>query len=83
MEGCRFDPGLLRPYIDSRGQKCVTINTGRGPEKRLVAELINNGVSSPVFNATTLRKDEWIQRDQVVLKPRSARTSGFSSIRSC
>lgn len=87
LQGCRFDPGLLRPYLDSRGQRCVTINTGRtGPdgkpvyEKRLVAEMINNGISSPVFNSTSLRKDEWVQLDGVVLKAARQRLRAWSDL---
>lgn len=28
-EGMRFDPGLLRPYLDDKNQKCVVVNSGR------------------------------------------------------
>lgn len=89
LQGCRFDPGLLRPYIDARGQRCVTINTGRVDgkgrpvyEKRTVAEMINNGVTSPVFNATSLRKEEWIQLDTVVLRAARQRLRAWSDLAS-
>lgn len=87
IAGCRFDPGLLRPYIDSRGQKCVTVNTGRVDlngrailEKRTVAEMVNNGISTPVFNATSLRKDEWVQLDTVVLREARQRLRAWSDL---
>ena len=87
MANCRFDPGLLRPYIDSRGQKCVTMNTGKRDskgkpifERRTVGELLANGVSSPVFNALSLRKDEWIQLDTVVLKAARQRLRAWSDL---
>ena len=87
LAGCRFDPGMLRPYLDSRGQKCVTINTGRVAgdgkpiyEKRTVAELLANGVSNPVFNATSLRKDEWIQLDSVVLRAARQRLRAWADL---
>jgi hypothetical protein len=87
LQGCRFDPGLLRPYIDSRGQRCVTINSGRigmdgKPvyEKRLVSELMNGGINSPVFNATSLRKEEWIMLDQVVIKAARQRLRAWSDL---
>ncbi len=87
LAGCRFDPGLLRPYVDGRGQRCVTINTGRMGndnkpiyEKRLVAELINNGINSPVFNATSLRKEEWIELDRVVIKAARQRLRAWSDL---
>lgn len=86
LAGCRFDPGLLRPYVDSRGQRCVTINTGRVQdgkpiyEKRTVADLIAQGVSSPVFNATSLRKEEWIQLDTVVVRSARQRLRAWSDL---
>ena len=77
--GMRWDPGLRRPYFDKNGRPAVTINTGRTTlvkgqqvpirEHRLIRDVVNNmGIMSPVFNATTLRKEEWIQLDQVVLR---------------
>lgn len=92
MAGCRFDPGLLRPYIDERGRKCVTLNTGRQKynrdsqryepifEKALVGDLIQNGIPIPVANATSLRKDEWIQLDRVVLKAARQRLRAWSDL---
>lgn len=87
IAGCRFDTGLLRPYIDSRGQKCVTVNTGRLDgngkpiyEKRTVGEMIANGINSPVFNATSLRKEEWIQMDNVVLKAARQRLRAWADL---
>lgn len=91
MMGCRFDSGLLRPYVDNQGRRCVTINTGRQQldnrgnlvpvyEKRLVSDLMNAGVSSPVFNATSLRKEEWIMLDTVVLKAARQRLRAWSDL---
>src|SRR6516225_7970583 len=87
LAGCRFDPGLLRPYIDRSNQRCVTINSGRTDssgkpiyEKRLVAEMINNGVSSPVFNATSLRKEEWIELDKVVIREARFRLRAWADL---
>ena len=92
MAGCRFDPGLLRPYVDERGRKCVTVNTGRTRydqktssyvpvhEKALVSEMIANGIPIPVANATSLRKDEWIQLDTVVLRAARQRLRAWSDL---
>lgn len=81
LAGCRFDPGLLRPYIDSRGQRCVTVANGRGGyERRLVSDLINNGISSPVFNATSLRKEEWALFDTVVIKAARQRLRAWADL---
>jgi hypothetical protein len=83
VTNCRFDPSLLRPYIGNDGRRYVTVNTGqfvydnkrRCQRPVYKAELITNlqarGINSPVFNATSLRKEEWVHLDQVVL--RSAR----------
>ena len=27
--GIRYDPGMMQPYFNRRGQRAVTINTGR------------------------------------------------------
>ncbi len=80
LQSCRFDPGLLRPYLDTRNRRCVTINTSGGPKKHLVADLINNGVSSPVFNATSLRKEEWALLDTVVLKAARQRLRAWADL---
>lgn len=79
-----FDPGLLRPFIETdpsspdRGRPCAVINTGwksdkdgnRVPvmKKYTVNKLQEMGVHSPVFNATTLTRDDWIQIDRAVVK---------------
>lgn len=72
-----FDPGYKRPYINNRGIPCVTVFDGyelkggaRVPVRRQkpLRELILNGVVPPVFNATALRKEEWIELDKVVVK---------------
>jgi len=92
LAGCRFDPGLLRPYLDEKGRKCVTVNTGRRKynrnaeqyepiyEKALVSDMIANGIPIPVANATSLRKDEWLQLDQVVIKAARQRLRAWSDL---
>ena len=90
----RYDPGMLRPYFNRRGERCVTINTGRMavnhkagepeyvPERRevLISNLMSQGVYSPVFNSTTLRKEEWIQLDQQVLREARLRLRAWSDL---
>lgn len=82
FQGRHFDPGLRRPYYADSGpfanQVCVTVNTGRTElvkgqrvavrQQTPVRDLILNGIIPPVFNATALRKEEWIELDKVVLK---------------
>jgi len=92
MQGCRFDPGVLRPFTDRDGQKYVTINTGQKYDedkkdfvplyrKVPVNEMIANGMGSPVHNATlALRKDEWIQMDQVVVRAARQRLRAWADL---
>ena len=92
LASCRFDPGLLRPYLDERGRKCVTVNTGRSKynpkseryepvyEKHLVSEMIANGIPIPVANATSLRKDEWLQLDKLVIKAARQRLKAWADL---
>lgn len=88
----RFDTGMLRPFIDRSGRKCVTINTGEFKydndlkkdvpvyKKVLVKDLIANDVNLPVFNATSLRKDEWLQLDRVVVRAARQRLRAWSDL---
>jgi hypothetical protein len=103
LSDVRFDPGLMRPFFDERGNRCVTVNTGRKRikknaqgevvtnqagipvyepvyENRLIGELVANGVISPVFNATTLRKEEWIMMDDAVLRAARQRLRAWSDL---
>lgn len=102
---CRYDPGLMRPYFDDKGTRCVTVNTGRKEtrrssdgslvcnadgmpiyfpvfEKRTVAEMLANGIDSPVFNATSLRKEEWISLDNVILRSARSRLRAWADLAS-
>lgn len=92
LAGCRFDPGMLRPYFDKHGRRCVTVNTGRSEynpktqryepkyEQVRIDDLIANGISTPVFNATSLRKEEWLQLDQVVLRAARYRLRAWADL---
>jgi len=87
IQGCQFDPGLMRPYFDSRGIRCVTVNTGKRDskgkpvfERRPISELLNLGISSPVFNATSLRKDDWIEYDRVVVRAARSRLRAWADL---
>lgn len=77
--GNRFDPGMHRPYFDeATGRACVTINTGRHTwddktkmmkpvfEQIEIRDLRDAGIESPVFNATSLEKLQWVRLDSVV-----------------
>lgn len=91
LAGCHFDPGLMRPYLDDNGVRCCTVNTGQfavnqqgvlAPvyEKVRVKDLMDNGINLPVYNATTLRKDEWLQIDRVVLRAARQRLRAWADL---
>lgn len=91
LDQVRFDPGMLRPYKDRKGRRCVTVNTGRftydkngrsSPvfQKVLVDDLIRKGMGSPVMNAASLRREEWIQMDQVVVKAARQRLRAWDDL---
>lgn len=93
----QFDPGLLRPFIETdpnspdRGHPCAVVNVGwksndkgeRVPDtkKYRIAALQAKGINSPVFNATTLTRDDWIQIDRAVIKLPRQRLSAWTDLR--
>lgn len=88
----RFDPGMLRPYKDRFGNKVVTINTGQVKYKPetgesvpilkafKISELQARGIHSPVFNATALRKEEWIEIDCRVIRAARYRLRAWADL---
>ncbi len=100
LHDVRFDPGLLRPYIETdptspnRGRPCVTVNTGRrrwDPKAKREVQVYNSvqirhlqerGINSPVFNATSLRKEEWLELDRVVLRAARFRLRAWADLAS-
>lgn len=85
-----FDPGIQRPYFDKYGRRSVTINTGRWTvekgvrkavrEQVLISTLMDQGIYNPVFNATSLRKEEWLELDKTVLKAARLRMRAWSDL---
>jgi uncharacterized linocin/CFP29 family protein len=70
MVNGKLDPGRMRPYgkINNKGQ--------------FVGAYVNsNGVERPVTNAT-LRKDEWKQYDEALLKAAKIRLNGVADLQS-
>lgn len=88
----RFDPGMLRPYFDKNGDAAVTVNTGRWTtqkgervpirEHKRTKDLMADGIWSPVFNATSLRKEEWIELDRVILRAARYRLQAWTDLAS-
>jgi len=85
LANCRFDVGLMRPYIDDNGRRVVVVNTGRRDsdgkpiyKKELVSVLTNRGM---VINGpTSLRKLEWIEFDTVVVRAARERLRAWSDL---
>lgn len=93
LDDVYYEPGLLRPYIAEDGKRYVTLRNGftekrtkRGivkvPKYRAVRinDLMRRDVWSPVFNATMMRRDSWIQIDQTVVEATRNRLSAWSDL---
>lgn len=72
-----WDDGYFRPFYNSRGEPCITVNTGRIIEKdgkffqeketRRIVDEMGKGRFNPTFNATSLRFADWIHFDNRLL----------------
>lgn len=90
LQSVHYDTGLMRPYIDTDGRKRVTINTGKfktvdgKPQPIFKAvdleDLRREGYYNPVHNTTTLRKEDWILLDQVVLRAARDRLRAWADL---
>lgn len=81
-----FDPNLQRPFIDKKGRKVCTVNLGTPQNPKYqnvpISTLIHNGQGNPTLNATTLRKDEWLELDRVVVKAARERLTAWQDLMS-
>ncbi len=93
LDSVSFDPGLLRPYYDDDGVKCVTMNSGEfedDPEtgqqrakkiKRSVRELRNDyDMDVSVWNATTLRQKQWVRMQDRVIQVARTRLRALTDL---
>ncbi len=71
LMSANFDIGALRPYMGRDGRAYVTLNHGGQPK----AVLLQNAVAS-------LRKDDWIQLDQAIVKAAKPRLRAVADLRS-
>lgn len=88
----RFDTGLLRPFIDSNGHRCVMMDTGKKVynhdtgehetkrQKVLISALQARGINHPVWNSTLLTKDAWIQLDTAIVRAARQRLSAYADL---
>lgn len=89
----RFDPGMLRPYIEDdpaspwRGLKCAdlltqNVNTGAwAPKKYRISELKARDIDSPVFNSTVYTRQDWIQIDRAVTLAQRLPLKAYADLR--
>lgn len=93
LAATRFDTGFHRPYFDKNGRPAVTVNMGKTTlikgvqtpikEHYTVKELQDRGVQlPPVVNATSMRKEEWLEVDRTVLKAARFRLSAWADLAS-
>lgn len=75
-----YDPGYMRPYYNEDGIPCVTINVSGKQKEVPIVEVMKKGIMPPVFNATTLRKEEWIEIDKVVVKATRQRLRAWTDL---
>lgn len=91
--GQRFDPGIHKPYFDPKtGRPMVTVNTGRTrydkksgleipiKEEVFVRDLMDEGIYSPTFNATSLEKLQWIRLDSLILAATRQRLRAWADL---
>ena len=62
-----MDAGCLRPYIGANGKPYITVNSSTGPKAQLAAN-------------ATLRKDEWKQMDDAVMRAAQQRMVGVADL---
>lgn len=79
------------PNSPDRGRPCAEIQVGRvynnakgrwEPQRKKyrIDYLQSQGINSPVFNATTLTRDEWIQIDRATVTPPRRRLNAWSDL---
>lgn len=93
LEGVHFDTGFMRPYLDKRDNVCVTINTGEynvddntgdlipKKVKARVAQLVSSNMMNPLLNATSMRREDWIRIDRVLLSAARPRLKAWNDAR--
>jgi len=69
----RLDPGAMRPFIGKDGNYYITVYTGGDPANP-------QNYKSIQTNAATLRRDEWKQLDDAVLKVAETRLNGVQDL---
>jgi hypothetical protein len=94
LEGMNFDPGYVRPYFNTKGERVVSLFTGKTKvvenketgqrqtipvrEEVPLAKIAARGI--PIENATFFRKDQWVAIDDAVYMAARERLSAWSDL---
>ena len=70
----RLDPGMLRPFIGEDGKTYVTVYKGGDRSK------LNSYQTVPLQVNATLRRDEWKQLDEAIVKIAESRLGGVQDL---
>jgi hypothetical protein len=71
----KMDPNRMRPFIGSDGQSYFTVYSGGDPEDKKSYRVI------PALNVNaTLRRDEWKQLDEAVVRAKDYRLGGITDL---
>ena len=73
MANGRTDVGVYKPFLNDKGIPCVSVFTGGNPKDKKNYRVIQ-------VNAATLRRDEWKQLDDVVVKIAESRLNGIQDL---
>lgn len=89
LNNTRYSPHMMRPFLGRDGRDYLSVNTGKRDEKgnyifeaRRVTDLLWDGYKIPphVLNATSLRKDDWVQLDRSVIMAARQRLRAWSDL---
>ncbi|MFP4018238.1 MAG: major capsid protein [Bacteroidales bacterium] len=70
----KMDPGTMRPFVGQDGKSYVTVYAGGDPNKK------DSYKNVPLNTNATLRRDEWKQLDDAVLKVAKERLGGIQDL---
>lgn len=92
LSDVHYDPNIMRPFIDDKGERCVIMNVGKRYnnqtseyepkyKKVRIAKLMERGIYSPVFNSTMIRAESWRQIDSAVIKATRQRLRAWDDLK--
>lgn len=88
-----FQPGMYRPFIDDKGNRCVILRTNKMKQNTQTGEyepvhakvninaLRRRGINNPVWNATSLRLRDWAAIDKAVIRASRERLRAWADLK--